>query len=358
MSSKNRIEYIDAMRGFTMILVVYAHVVFFSFGIDSSYPSFNQFFMLMRMPLFFFISGFIFYRETTWTSKIVSQFIWKKFKVQVVSTLIIYTIFVLILQRNFWDGITTEGKYGYWFTITLFEFFLLILVPIIFSQLTKLKLDTTLIIFSLSIFLLSLQPINSKLGLGIDNPVTATIGLLNWKYFIYFTLGVLAKKHFNLFLKLIDIKQIFAIIWGGEIILYILLAHVKQNSASVWDSRICFIMGIGVAILSIIITFAVFRHYQEYFSKQKRIGRVLQFIGTRTLDIYLLHYILIPRDLKMVGCFFKTYTNPLLEFSVSILLALVIIVACLAMSATIRSSTFMSSLLFGVKSKSNNIING
>ena len=75
MSSKNRIEYIDAMRGFTMILVVYAHVVFFSFGIDSSYPSFNQFFMLMRMPLFFFISGFIFYRETTWTSKIVSQFI-------------------------------------------------------------------------------------------------------------------------------------------------------------------------------------------------------------------------------------------------------------------------------------------
>lgn len=108
----------------------------------------------------------------------------------------------------------------------------------------------------------------------------------------------------------------------------------------------------------VIITFAVFRHYQEYFSKQKRIGRVLQFIGTRTLDIYLLHYILIPRDLKMVGCFFKTYTNPLLEFSVSILLALVIIVACLAMSATIRSSTFMSSLLFGVKSKSNNIING
>ena len=352
MADKNRIEYIDAMRGFTMILVVYAHVVFFSFGIDSSYPSFNQFFMIMRMPLFFFVSGFIFYKDVKWTSKMTMQFIIKKFRVQIISTLIIFTIFVLFLHRDFLEGILTQSKYGYWFTITLFEYFLLILVPLFFSQLTKMKLDIVLVIFAIGIFLLALQPINSALGLGLGTPISDAIGLLNWKYFIYFVFGVLVKRHFNSFLKLIDNKRIYALILGGIIILYICLMRMVQNSSSIWDNRIIFIVGIIVALLSIIVTFAMFRHYQESFSKQKRIGRILQLIGTRTLDIYLLHYILIPRNLEIVGSFFKTHNNPLLEFSVSVLLALLVIVACLVVSTAIRSSSLLGTILFGARSDS------
>ena len=52
-----RIEYIDAMRGFTMILVVYAHIRFYGYHINdySDAFSFNSLFMLIRMPLFFFV---------------------------------------------------------------------------------------------------------------------------------------------------------------------------------------------------------------------------------------------------------------------------------------------------------------
>ncbi|WP_055098259.1 acyltransferase family protein [Gabonia massiliensis] len=135
-----RIEYLDAMRGFTMILVVYAHVLLFSFGFNSdSHASFNQFFMLMRMPLFFFISGFIFYKDINWTLPIIRQFILKKSQVQLLSTLIVYTIFIFVFQKDFWEGIMTQTKYGYWFTITLFEFFLLILIPLLLIKLTKIK---------------------------------------------------------------------------------------------------------------------------------------------------------------------------------------------------------------------------
>ncbi len=35
MQSKNRIEYLDAMRGLTMMLVVFAHVRFFSFHLSN-----------------------------------------------------------------------------------------------------------------------------------------------------------------------------------------------------------------------------------------------------------------------------------------------------------------------------------
>ena len=58
---KKRIEYIDAMRGFTMILVVYSHIIFFGYN-DDSILSFNSFFVNFRMPLFLFISGWVLYK--------------------------------------------------------------------------------------------------------------------------------------------------------------------------------------------------------------------------------------------------------------------------------------------------------
>jgi fucose 4-O-acetylase-like acetyltransferase len=56
---KERIQYIDALRGFTMLLVVFAHVETFSFQYMENATFLGEFFKLFRMPLFFFISGFI-----------------------------------------------------------------------------------------------------------------------------------------------------------------------------------------------------------------------------------------------------------------------------------------------------------
>lgn len=59
---KTRIEWLDAMRGFTMILVVMFHVSNQSFcQLDNSSSS-TPFLLLFRMPLFFFVSGFLVYK--------------------------------------------------------------------------------------------------------------------------------------------------------------------------------------------------------------------------------------------------------------------------------------------------------
>lgn len=60
------------MRGFAMLLVVYSHIIAFSysgalkndiaFG-GNDFLSFNALFILFRMPLFFFISGFLLYKS-------------------------------------------------------------------------------------------------------------------------------------------------------------------------------------------------------------------------------------------------------------------------------------------------------
>ena len=49
--------WLDALRGFTMILVVSNHVALKSFGMQIRWSAALQFFLLFRMPLFFFISG-------------------------------------------------------------------------------------------------------------------------------------------------------------------------------------------------------------------------------------------------------------------------------------------------------------
>lgn len=50
-----RLRYFDALRGFSMIFVVFSHVVLFSMGLtDVKDSTVNWVIMTFRMPLFFF----------------------------------------------------------------------------------------------------------------------------------------------------------------------------------------------------------------------------------------------------------------------------------------------------------------
>ena len=98
-----------------------------------------------------------------------------------------------------------------------------------------------------------------------------------------------------------------------------------------------------------IVTFSFFYKYQDSFTKETKVGRVLQYIGKRTLDIYLLHYFFLPRNLQMVGEWFTENINPTLEFFVSLTLAAMVIALCLVVSNIIRISPLLANWLFGVK---------
>ena len=63
-NKKPRLGWLDALRGFTMLLVVTNHVALKSFGMQIRWSAALQFFLLFRMPLFFFISGFLAYKAS------------------------------------------------------------------------------------------------------------------------------------------------------------------------------------------------------------------------------------------------------------------------------------------------------
>ena len=136
---KKRIEYIDAMRGFTMILVVFSHICVYGYGKEAvdDMVSFKNVFISFHMPLFFFISGWVLYKaERVWNWNFIKGFLTSKFMMLMVPTVFFFLLYVLVFKDA---RITAEdlnaAKDGYWFTLALFEFFLLYSLTLFFYPL-------------------------------------------------------------------------------------------------------------------------------------------------------------------------------------------------------------------------------
>ena len=90
-----------------------------------------------------------------------------------------------------------------------------------------------------------------------------------------------------------------------------------------------------------------FRHYQQYLTKFTIMGNCLQYIGRRTLDIYLLHFLFLPH-LPEVGEFFQTHPHSfIIDVTLAIVLGLLIIGFSIITSNILRVSPFLKKWLFG-----------
>ena len=342
---KKRIEYIDAMRGFTMILVVFSHIIFFGYG-DDSITSFNSFFVNFRMPLFFFISGWVLYKVgRIWDWNFIKDFLPKKFMVQIIPTVFFFLIFIYFFRDML---ITKEAlgpsKSGYWFTLTLFEFFLIYAATMFLNPFKNqgFKEDLVVIVVASVVYFFSSFREHS-------NPVVADVyhylGINYLRYYVFFCLGTFIKKYYEGFCRLMDNKYVMALV------LMSLLGMIMFSGPLLYHLHAITFVFIVYGTLGIMVVLTFFRKHENRVSSQTVLGRYLQFIGRRTLDVYLLHYLFLPRHLEMVGVFFKENPNPVLEFFVSVFLACLVIIVCLTVSEVLRMSPFLEHRLFGVKSQ-------
>lgn len=124
---RKRIEYIDAMRGFTMLLVVCLHVECIGFGPSYEQSPITGIFLQFRMPLFFFISGFLAYStKKIWDGRTTLTAVKKKLLIQAVPTLVFGLLYTyLVASQDLYTFLANDIKLGYWFTISLLEMFLI-----------------------------------------------------------------------------------------------------------------------------------------------------------------------------------------------------------------------------------------
>ena len=340
-SSSKRIEYIDALRGFTMILVVLYHVSGYCAGIVGDVPNYHHYLQQIRMPLFFLISGFVMYKvDTVWNLKYIVDFLRKKFVVQILSTFLFFTLYIHFMGADFIISVRDLFKRGYWFTYILFLYY--IFYSIIRSLCQRDK-DFIIIAVAVFFYIINWPPLFNAIPLS--DSIKAILSMPFWYYFCFFLLGTLLKKRFVFIQSLLD-KWILITLC---ILVYFLLNIYQDVIPS--NGPIGVIVGWVKTITGMVIVFTFFRKNQSSFTKEKILGRSLQYIGRRTLDVYLLHYFFIPYNLGKIVRIFKDYPMPAVEFAFSLVIALIIIAFCLLIGNVVRLSPTLAHLLFGVKKK-------
>lgn len=344
MDSK-RIEYIDALRGFIMLLVVFGHIEIHSFHEHSFlYADVCKYF---NMPLFFFISGYVAYKNFVWDIPYFLKESIKKIRTLFIPALIFGLSFTYLIANNtFLLFINDIAKQGYWFTIALLEMFLVYYTTnLIAHQIDKTNNNKVWRLCALcTIILIYLVKIASAYYPSVNNLMNITSFYYLPFYYPHFIFGILASKYKPTFKRIIDNPFVMA----GAILLFLSIFINKNfiiNTCPYGKELAAMLMSFS----GIQIVYGFFRKYQASFSQSTRLGRTLQYIGKRTLDIYMIHYFFLPY-LPNIHQYLDITPNLVMELF-GFFLAFIIIGCCLIVSNIIRLSDFLAYWLLGGKKR-------
>ena len=334
----NRIGYIDAMRGLAILSVVTSHIYTFSFSNSDIFEKVicNE----LQLPLFFLVSGLVLRVPEKNIFSVVS----KRAFALCVPAAIFMLVYIWASNHHLYDTLFDAYKHGYWFTFSLFEFIVVFVCLTSLLRMLRLResvIDIAMLILGVAI----LYGAVFFLRHHKEWPIVDLLQLTHFHNYIYFVVGVLMSKY-----ELLEKLQSFRksdVVCGGGILAFFLIhiftykdGDIAYLGSSTWWLMLSTLSGLFVIACA-------FRKY-EWLSESK-VGRGLQYIGRYTLDIYFIHYFIIPRHLSMVGKWFKLNPNPFIEFILAVGIAGALVIASLAISKIIRMSPTLAHWTLGVK---------
>lgn len=349
MIDSKRLEWLDSMRGVTMIFVVMYHVMIMSFTRPTQGILTFEIIELMFMPLFFLISGFLAYKNDLFCNQSFWQLVLKKAKIQIPSTIIFFTLYVIIcfpnIKDTFVNFIERADKGGYWFTIVLFYMFLIYYSISYINKLLK-----NIIGRGELIFLMWFISIILYTSLCLPSWITYDYIFLNFtsfgrllQYLHCFFAGMLIRRYWNNFEKVIGLKWFYP-----SIILVTIICTVELFVLNILPIQIRNIIRLLSIYLLVVIVITIFRHYQNIFSQKTFVGRILSYMGRYTLDIYLIHFILLPLLPVATGQLIENYGGGIIiEGTLYFTISMFIIGGCLLISHILRVSPALGKFLFG-----------
>lgn len=312
----SRLGYIDAMRGWTMILVVYSHIVVLILP-PHLLSSVNEVFLLFRMPLFFFISGYLAY-SATYNWELFKRRSLNRLVKQFYPTLFLWFIFCSIFREGYWDNwILDSYKSGYWFTFVSVEMFFTVIPFLWIMSIYKTSTKTTSIVLILLCVVIEFIYFRS-IRSGLNSDFFGMMCL--WQYFQYipfFILGMIAKIQQQQLHRLCS--NVFCVL--GIIIMFVLSVIYPQYP-------LCEMVS---AISGIIMLYSIFYYFETHkWPSVEKAFKLMSIIGTSTLEIYLLHYFFIYtiRDTINVN-FLASVSGTAIEFPIYFIVSIAICALCL-----------------------------
>jgi membrane-bound acyltransferase YfiQ involved in biofilm formation len=201
----------------------------------------------------------------------------------------------------------------------------------------------TALVISVSAYWYDINYHHVASGLGWGREALGFLGFVTWRYYLFFYLGTIVKRYFDRFLRLTDDYRVMALMVAAFVVI-----AVSPRYAQFSLGYLCFAVS---GICGMVMVFTFFRKFSSWFTKERFWGRGLQYVGTRTLDIYLLHFFFLPESMLLYNRQLLAYDNKLLEVGVVTGEAFVVLGCCLFASYVLRLSPFVAKWLFGVRDK-------
>ncbi len=337
-AENKRIREFDALRGFSIFLVVFSHMQMMA-GIGGDKTFLGEAITSFYMALFFYISGFFAWKapDTNGIKKLPSMFS-RKFKALVVSSIVFSSLL------NYSHGVnvlewSVSGFSHYWFTIVLFQMFIIYYLCLLISKLFHKEISILLMIFT------------SVVALGIlrshilyNWPINPILGLDNLCYFLqFFTFGLICRKYSAVFYKLLSKDFTITTLLPGTFLLYC-ISRIPEAKSSVITLLSTFVF----TYCTILLLVCLFYKSKQYFEKSGAVQNALCLWGQRSLNIYMIHYFFLP-NLLFLGEFLKPNDMILFQIGVFGIISIFDIAICILISNCIRKSQTLSNWLFGVK---------
>lgn len=337
-----RLRYIDAMRGLAILLVVFSHVTNAYVKMPVTNASFAGVYYMMtmfRMPLFFFVSGFFAFRTADrWTTPTVKRVSFKKFKAQIVGFAVFCFLYGATMRGWHFDFIWTSNPY--WFTESLFEMFFIYLAAALLERKTHWKwpMPALLAVACIAPFVFN------ALTAGVRLPEWV-VGIQTWhtvNYFPYFMMGIFARRYDRHLWRVVDNQYFKALMIIGFSSLVIFYGCNHPYSLK-WNLVMTLMRCTGLMTILI-----AFRSHRDRFDSDHAVSNAMCEVGSRTLDIYYLHYFFIP-DLAFMKGFLSTGpgNSILLMLTIGLGISALVVALCMLVSAVLRSSPLLSDWLFG-----------
>lgn len=278
------------------------------------------------MPLFFFIAGYFMYSDN-YSLELLKKRGTNRLVKQLYPTLLLGFIFCMTFNLPIYpESVFDPFKRGYWFTYVSVEMFFLVVPPlVILSERGVARVWKALYLFAICIFIEIIHYTDA-----LSHDVSGFLSFVQiGDYLPYLIFGMAAKMYAGQFEKisssvywLISCLALFFIINKyGDI-------YPPMSVAGVTRDIILAFTGI------IIINILFFYIYKSKFLRSTFVMNGLAFIGTWTLEIYLLHYFclfflkeffIIPQ----LGDMLRAISNTVYELPVCILLSTLVAVICL-----------------------------
>ena len=162
-------------------------------------------------------------------------------------------------------------------------------------------------------------------------------------------LGIFARRFECFTWKMTDNQYFKAIMIAGFFSLVIFYG-CRHTYSLQWD-----LVMTAMRITGLMTVLIFFRTYREWFDKGNVVSNTMSYAGSRTLDIYYLHYLFIPNLAFMKGFLSSGGGNNIVGMlTVGLLISTLVVALCLLVSAILRTSPFLASWLFGARSATPN----